>query len=96
MERAYLDLKEQEFIGIVTDVKVDSANHLFKTVLFNDAIGRPRSFILEFDKSNLFYNVSINDSIVKRRGSYEVRVVSPDGKDDVFILDYGINNLTSE
>ena len=89
LKNAYLILKQREFIGKVLSVGVDSSNHFFKTIFYIDTLGCTKTFVLEYDESQLFYNISSGDSIVKRKGEFIVKVLT-DTSEKIFHLDYGI------
>jgi predicted house-cleaning noncanonical NTP pyrophosphatase (MazG superfamily) len=89
---SYSELRSESYIGIVTKKYVDKDEHYFITVeiKLKDEI---TSWILDNDKSGLYDYLKIGDSIVKKNGTYKVRIYRKSKVDTVFILDYGCDDL---
>ena len=76
------------YSGEVLRVFVDSAEHMYRTVVLISDGGNRQTIYLDFDKSGLFEYLRERDRLVKNKGSYDVQVIRGE-KNKVFTLDYG-------
>lgn len=81
--------KEKEFAGIVTAKYLDSTNSNFFTINVNQSY---KYHIVGFGSclhnKEVYSQISIGDSVVKTKGSYELHVFTKEGQME-FVIDYG-------
>jgi hypothetical protein len=75
--------------GIVTKKYQDSTNHNFYTLELN---GSDEHHLVDFGSRNenekVYSQISMGDSVVKTKGSYELHVFTKEDKKE-FVIDYG-------
>jgi hypothetical protein len=86
-EEDYNYLIDLEFIGVVNKKYIDNQNHGAKTldILATEGITK---WPIAADRSGCYEYLSINDSIVKEIGSYDVFVYRNQVLDTIFKIDY--------
>lgn len=74
VENAY---KVDEFSGIITDKFIDKNEHNYKKIIIGKN-NTQRVVLFDTETNDIFDFFMINDSVVKKKGSLEIRVMRKD------------------
>lgn len=70
--------KGMECIGRVTKKFIDIDNHSYERVVVREEYKEDGGFILNVETSGLYEFLQVNDSIIKKSGTLDVRVIRED------------------
>ncbi|MDW3211075.1 MAG: hypothetical protein R8N23_14455 [Reichenbachiella sp.] len=82
----------RKFDVVLSDVYVDSINHLHRIVEYNEGEEIIRSDLFLIERSGMFFELNVGDRIMKKQGTLNIMVVS-NGEQKQYRLDYGCNDL---
>ncbi len=78
-------LKKEKFNGNVVKKYIDREQHLYPTLKLANY---NRIVVVDYDKSGFYPFVQIGDSLIKEKGSLDIRLIRNE-LDTVFTIDYG-------
>lgn len=78
-------MRRKDFKGIVLSKYNDQNEHLHPVLELSNNYLR---IIIQMDKSNFYSFVELGDSLIKKKGSLNIRLIRKD-LDTVFRIDYG-------
>ena len=84
----FKSLRNVTYNGVVINKFIDSTQHNYPTVVIRQIDNSIYKFDLTHDKSGLYGFLLIGDTLVKRKGSYNINV-SRYEMEKTFELDYG-------
>lgn len=85
-QEAYDLLKYDQYFGTIENKFLDKNNHYHPTVILRNIYGEHKILLVR-DQSGAYDYLDVGDSINKKYGSYELKILKS-GKDSIFTLTY--------